>query len=95
MVELEDRYTITSNRESGFGRYDVLMEPKKCGNDAYILEFKVFDPDEEKTLADTVRKALEQIDEKKYDTWSLQKGISRERIKKYGFAFQGKKILIG
>lgn len=95
IVELEDRYTITSNRESGFGRYDVLMEPKNCGNDAYILEFKVFDPDEEKTLADTVRKALEQIDEKKYDTWLLQKGIPREQIKKYGFAFQGKKILIG
>ena len=46
MVELEDRYTITSNRESGFGRYDVLMEPKNCGNDAYILEFKVFDSNE-------------------------------------------------
>ena len=71
------------------------MEPKNDGNDAYILEFKVFDPDEEKTLTDTVRKALEQIDEKKYDTWLLQKGIPRERIKKYGFAFQGKKILIG
>lgn len=94
IIDLESRYTISSNRESGFGRYDVIMEPK--GNDdVVILEFKVFDPDEETSLVDTVHKALEQIDQKKYETDLLAKGFSKERIRKYGFAFQGKTVLIG
>ena len=91
---MEPRYTIFSNRESGFGRYDVILEPK--GNDdAIILEFKVFDPDEENTLTDTVHKALEQIEQKKYETGLLSKGFAGNRIRKYGFAFRGKTVLIG
>lgn len=93
IVDLEPRYTIFSNRESGFGRYDVILEPK--GNDdAIILKFKVFDPDEENTLSDTVHKALEQIEQKKYETDLLSKGFTGNRIRKYGFAFQGKTVLI-
>ncbi len=95
IVELQGRYRITSNRESGFGRYDVMLEPLKPEDDAYILEFKVQDPDEEASLQDTVNAALAQIQERQYETELLAKGISPKRIRKYGFAFQGKKVLIG
>lgn len=95
MVELEGRYVITSNRESGFGRYDVLLEPQNKKDYAIILEFKVFDPDVETSLEDTVEKALNQIEIKKYETVLLQKGIPADRIRKYGFAFCGKDVLIG
>ncbi|MEY8431829.1 AAA family ATPase [Lachnospiraceae bacterium 48-42] len=95
MVELADRYTITSNRESGFGRYDVMLEPKGREDDAIILEFKVFQPRKEKELTDTVKAALEQIEDKNYEVVLSAKGIAKERIRKYGFAFQGKEVLIG
>lgn len=95
MVDLADRYRITSNRESGFGRYDVMLEPLRNSDPAFVLEFKVHDSEEEKTLADTVAAALRQIDEKAYDTELTARGISRERIQHYGFAFEGKNVLIG
>lgn len=94
MVELSDRYVLTSNRESGFGRYDVMLEPKKQQLPAIILEFKVQDQ-EETELADTVREALKQIEKKNYQAGLLARGIPAERIRKYGFAFCGKKVLIG
>ena len=95
IVDLADRYHITSNRESGFGRYDVMLEPLRDGNPAFVLEFKVHDSEEEETLADTVAAALRQIEEKAYDTELTARGISRERIRHYGFAFAGKTVLIG
>ncbi len=95
MVDLSDRYVLTSNRESGFGRYDVMLEPKKAGDDGIILEFKVFQPRKEKGLEDTVEAALKQIEEKRYETALAEKGIPKERIRKYGFAFRGKEVLIG
>lgn len=94
MVELSDRYVLTSNRESGFGRYDVMLEPKKQQLPAIIMEFKVQDQ-EETELADTVREALKQIEKKNYQAGLLARGIPAERIRKYGFAFCGKKVLIG
>lgn len=95
MVDLVDRYRITSNRESGFGRYDVMLEPLRDGDPAFVLEFKVHDSEEEETLADTVAAALRQIEEKAYDTELAVRGILRERIRHYGFAFAGKTVLIG
>lgn len=96
MVELSGRYTITSNRESGFGRYDVMLVPTDRGKDcAYIIEFKVHKPNREKDLAETVSNALLQIEEKQYGTQLAADGFEPERVKKYGFAFQGKNVLIG
>lgn len=93
MVELEDRYMITSNRESGFGRYDVMMEPRDIQEPAMILEFKIQDTNE-KELTDTARAALRQINERDYASSLTTKGFSMESIHKYGFAFQDKKVLI-
>lgn len=96
MVDLQDRYVITSNRESGFGRYDVMLEPKRPKeDDAIILEFKVHDPEDEGTLQDTVQAALRQIEKKQYAAALVSRGIAPERIRSYGFAFQGKQVLIG
>ena len=95
LVELRDRYQIRSNRESGYGRYDVMLTPVTEVDDAIVIEFKVHEPDEEETLQDTVRGALEQITEKNYDAELLAQGISADRIRHYGFAFEGKKVLIG
>ena len=96
IVDLQSRYVITSNRESGFGRYDVMIEPKNTKeDDAIILEFKVYDPEDEETLKDTVKDALRQIEEKQYAAQLEARGIPREHIRSYGFAFQGKRVLIG
>ena len=95
MVKLQDRYRITSNRESGFGRYDIMLEPCNAGDDAVMIEFKVFNSRKEKSLQDTVDHALAQIREKHYDAVLLERGIPRERIRAYGFAFRGKQVLIG
>ena len=95
LVDLSDRYEVTSNRESGLGRYDVMLNPKQAGDDGMILEFKVYDPDDESSLEETVQAALKQITEKKYEQTLLAQGIEKERIRKYGFAFRGKEVLIG
>ena len=95
LVDLADRYEVTSNRESGFGRYDVMLNPKCPGDDGIIIEFKVHDPDKEGSLEETVQAALDQIEEKRYAQTLLAQGVEEDRIRKYGFAFRGKEVLIG
>ena len=96
LVDLSDRYEVTSNRESGFGRYDVMLQPHNpAEDDGIILEFKVYNPKRESSLEDTVQAALKQIEEKKYEQTLTSRGIEKEHIRKYGFAFEGKKVLIG
>ena len=94
MAEQAENYVLKSNRESGFGRYDVMMIPKKENLPAVILEFKVRRA-KEKDLEETVQMALQQIEEKNYDVELLTLGIPKEKIRHYGFAFEGKKVLIG
>ena len=95
IVDLRGKYVITSNRESGFGRYDVMLEPKDSKNNAIIIEFKVFNAKKENSLEETVEAALKQIEERKYEAVLNAKGIPETRIRKYGFAFEGKNVLIG
>ena len=96
LVDLKGRFIVTSNRESGFGRYDIMLEPiNRDRDDAIIIEFKVFNTRKEKNLEDTLTAALGQIEEKQYEAELIGKGFKLERIRKYGFAFEGKKVLIG
>lgn len=95
IVDLADSYEITSNRESGFGRYDVVLYPKKDNLDAIILEFKVHNPKREKSLEETVKAALVQIAEMQYCEELIQRGVGSDRIRCLGFAFEGKRVLIG
>ena len=96
MVELGGRFQITSNRESGFGRYDVMLVPEDKENDnAYIIEFKVHKPRKEKDLEETLANALKQIEEKQYEASLIADGFALGQIRKYGFVFEGKRCLIG
>lgn len=96
MIDLQDRYVLSSNQESGFGRYDVVLEPRDPGSDdAVILEFKVRNKRREASLEETVEAALRQIREKQYAAGLRGRGIPEERIRCYGLAFEGKEVLIG
>lgn len=99
LVATERNYLVKSNRESGLGRYDVMMRPRSAAGErqnlpGIIIEFKVFDSKKEKTLEETADRALTQINEKKYDTELISEGISRDNIIHYGMAFRGKEALI-
>ena len=95
VVSMSKEYHIRSNRESGFGRYDIMIYPKLSEWQAFIIEFKVRNQQKEATLSDTVQAALQQIEEKRYDEELKTLGFKEEQIRKYGFAFEGKEVLIG
>lgn len=98
IADQTDQYEICSNRESGFGRYDIMMIPRKPGNrrcPAIIMEFKVHNSKKEETLEETVDHALDQIEAMNYDAQLFARGFERKEIRHYGFAFEGKKVLIG
>ena len=98
MVDQTENYIITSNRESGYGRYDIMLEPIDKSNEnlpCIVIEFKVINPKKEKTLEETVEAALNQIEDKEYDAELVKRGVKKENIHHYGFAFKGKKVLIG
>lgn len=94
LVELNDDYTIESNRESGFGRYDIMLIPKKQGLNGIIIEFKVISNKKEASLEETAANALKQINDMQYEQHLLDLGLDHDKIKKYGFAFEGKEVLI-
>ena len=95
LVELRGRYVVTSNRESGYGRYDVTLDPlDPMRDDAVVIEFKVFDPRREHSLEETAAAAKRQIEERRYTASLESRGISQDRIRTYAFAFQGKHVLI-
>ena len=97
LVDLQDRYYLRSNRQSGLGRYDIMLEPKDIatGLPGFIIEFKVFQTRKEKSLEETLQAALRQIEEKQYDQELISRGVPRDNIRKYGFVFEGQKVLIG
>ena len=98
LASLRGRYSVESNRESGFGRYDVALVPA-CGasgtDPAVVMEFKVFDPRREQALEDTVARALRQIEKRRYVAGLVARGIDESRIRTYGIAFRGKEVLVG
>ena len=97
MVDQTENYIITSNRESGYGRYDIMLEPIDKTNEKYpgiIIEFKVINPRKESSLEETVAAALKQIEDKNYDAELVKRGVKEENIHHYGFAFRGKEVLI-
>ena len=95
LADLSDQFSIRSNRESGLGRYDIILHAREENGNSYIMEFKVFDRERDENMKACVARALQQIEEKQYETELVADGIARERIRKYGFAFDGKKVLIG
>ena len=97
LFDLYGRFSLTSNRESGFGRYDICLEPldKRNYKTPYILELKIFSEKEgDKDLLDTARRALRQISDKRYDYDLLAKGYLPEEIHRYGMGFRGKEVMI-
>lgn len=92
LISLNDSHEVLSNRESGYGRYDVMMIPKDISRLGIVIEFKKLDPDDEETLEETADEALKQIEEKKYAVTLEDRGI--KNIKEIGIVFKEKELFI-
>jgi hypothetical protein len=92
LISLNDSHEVISNRESGYGRYDVMIIPKDISRLGIVIEFKKLDPDDEETLEETADMALKQIKEKKYATALEARGV--KNIKEIGIVFKGKELYI-
>ena len=90
LVGLKDSYYVNSNRASGFGRYDIMLEPKDKNGNSFIMEFKVMEDMEEKTIEDTIENAKKQIEEKGYEENLKERGF--KNITKMVYAFSGKEV---
>ena len=90
LVGLKDNYYVKSNRESGFGRYDIMLEPKDKNGNSFVMEFKVLEDAEEKTIEDTIENAKKQIEERRYSEDLEERGYTN--ITKMVFAFKGKEV---
>ena len=90
LVSLKDSYVVNSNRESGIGRYDIMLEPKDKNGNSFIMEFKVYKEDKENTIEETIENAKKQIEEKQYETSLRERGFNN--ITKMVFAFKGKEV---
>ena len=90
LVGLKDSYYVKSNRESGYGRYDIMLEPKDKNGNSFIMEFKVLENEEEKTIEETIENAEKQIEERKYEEDLQERGYTN--ITKMVFAFKGKEV---
>ena len=90
LVGLKDNYYVKSNRESGYGRYDIMLEPKDKNGNSFIMEFKVYREEKEKDINDTIENAKKQIEERKYEENLQERGFTN--ITKMVFAFKGKEV---
>ena len=88
LVGLRDTYYVNSNRESGFGRYNIMLEPQDKSGNSFIIEFKVADDFEESTIEEVIANAKKQIEEKGYESNLRERGFNN--ITKMVFAFKGK-----
>ena len=88
LVGLRDTYYVNSNRESGFGRYDIMLEPHDKNANSFIMEFKVADSFEDESIEEVLESAKKQIEEKGYESNLRERGFTN--ITKIVFAFKGK-----
>lgn len=92
LISLNDTHEVLSNRESGYGRYDVMIIPRDISKLGIVIEFKKLDTDDDETLDETAEEALKQIKDKKYSITLENRGI--KNIKEIGIVFKGKDIYI-
>ncbi len=92
LIWITDTHEVKSNRESGYGRYDILIIPKDASKIGYVIEFKAVDFYNHETVEGALESALTQIETKKYETELIERGISH--IKKLAIAFSGKEVFV-
>ena len=92
LIWISDTHEVKSNRESGYGRYDIMIVPMDANGIGYIIEFKTVDEEENETVPAAVEAALKQIENKKYETELIERGI--KNYKKLAIVFKGKEVTV-